>query len=293
MRISVVGLGIMGRAVTSKLLDAGHDVTIWNRTPGVADNLLARGATWATTPAAAAFPSSVTLSFVTNPDAVSAITLGPDGIMAGLPMNCVHAEMSTVSPDSAKKLAELYAAQGKLFVQAPVMGSRVQIEQKMLLVAAGGNASSIDKCMDVWMTFSKQVWTLPAAEQASALKLSVNMLLAQMIVALGQSFAFGKSFGVEPSTFLEVIMQSSLASAQYQSKGTSVLKGDFTPNFTVANLLKDVNLAKNASSHIPGGLPLNDMAADLFASAIANGFGAEDYSTVIKSIAKAAGASLL
>jgi 3-hydroxyisobutyrate dehydrogenase-like beta-hydroxyacid dehydrogenase len=292
MKVSVVGLGIMGRAVASKLLESGYEVTVWNRTASIADQLVSKGAKIADSPKDAASKSDITISLVTNPEAVTAITLGDKGILAGLPSGSVHAEMSTVSPDSAETIAQTYEQHGKRFVQAPVMGSRVQIENKVLLVAAGGNDKDIDHCMDVWMAFSKQVWRLDTAKQASALKLAVNILLSQMILALGQSFGFSKAYGIDPATFLEVIMQSSLASPQYQAKGNAILKGDFTANFTVANLLKDVNLAKDAFDNMDGELQLNDTAQKLFERAIADGFGAEDYSAVVKSVMLDAGVKL-
>jgi 3-hydroxyisobutyrate dehydrogenase-like beta-hydroxyacid dehydrogenase len=288
MKISVVGMGIMGSAMAGKLIAAGHEVTVTNRSPEKAGPLLASGAKWADTPAEAAASADVAITMVTDPAAVEAVSLGAAGILEGLGTHAVHAEMSTVSPSSAAAIAARYGERGARFVQAPVLGSRAQIEQGTLLVLAGGDASDIALCSEAWSAFAKRVWTLGEPEQASAFKLGCNMLIAQMILALGQSITFVRKHGIPAAEFLDVIDESALASPMFRSKGGALLKGNFTPNFVVRNLLKDVGLAADAAHEKGCTLPFNALAAELLTLAVTQGYGDEDYSAVVKTMARQA-----
>lgn len=292
MRVAVIGLGIMGKAMAKKLIEAGHEVIVQNRTRVKATPILDIGARWAETPAEAAKSSEIVISMVTDPDAARFVALGEDGIAAGLDAGSVHAEMSTISPNAAAELAKDYANRSLRYVQAPVLGSKPQIEQTKLLVVAGGAPDDIDPCRPVWQAFTKQVWTVGSAEQAAAMKLAGNMLMGQMIVGLGQSLAFVKSFGMEPRQYLEIISQSALAAPQYEAKGAAILKGEYSPNFTVPNLLKDLRLGAEAAKERKFEMPLNTMAQELFNEAISQGYGDEDYAAVVKVLAQQAGVNL-
>ncbi len=292
MKVSVVGLGIMGAAIAAKLVEGGHQVTVNNRTREKAAPLLAMGARWADTPGDAARESDVTISMVTDPDAARAVALGDGGIAGGLPQGAVHAEMSTISPQAAGEIANAYQERSLRYVQAPVLGSRPQIEQGKLLIIAGGDSSEVEICRPVWMTFAQQVWAVGDARQAAAMKLACNMLMGQMIVGLGQSLAFVKKFGMEPREYLDIIGKSALAAPQYQAKGQAILKGEYPPNFTVPNLLKDLRLGAEAAREYQVELPLNGVAQEIFVEAIAQNYADEDYAAVVKVIAGRAGVNL-
>jgi 3-hydroxyisobutyrate dehydrogenase-like beta-hydroxyacid dehydrogenase len=286
MKVSVIGLGIMGSAVVRKLLHAEHNVVINTRSKQKAEPLVNLGAKWADSPGEAARGADVVITMVKDPQAVRDVTLGETGILSSISDQSIHAEMSTVSPQSADDIAAHYHKAGKRFVQAPVLGSRKQIEDATLLIMAGGETSSIETCQHVWQEFSKKTWHMESASQAAAMKLSCNMLIAQMILGLGQSLVFAHDYGVSQSMLLEVLEQSALSSPMYKSKGQAFITGNFQPNFTVANMLKDINLAQEAAAQINIQLAPNSLAQDLFNLAAKNGLAGEDYSAVIKVIAE-------
>jgi 3-hydroxyisobutyrate dehydrogenase-like beta-hydroxyacid dehydrogenase len=292
MKVSIVGLGIMGTAIARRLLEAEHEVTVTNRTRAKADPLIEAGARWAQTPAEAASDAEVVITMVTDPSAVIAVTLGSSGILSTIPATSVHAEMSTVAPASADAMTAEYRKMGRRFVQAPVLGSRTQIEQSTLLILAGGSAQDIDRCSPIWNAFAKRVWTLNSPEQASALKLACNMMIAQMILGLGQSLIFARTYGIAATEFLDVIGESALASPMYKSKGASLVSGTFTPNFVVNNLLKDVNLATDAARAKGNTMPFNSLAGEMLSRAAASGLGDEDYSAAVKILAADAGVKI-
>ena len=289
MKVSIVGLGIMGSAVVRKLLEAEQKVVINSRTKQKAEALINLGAKWADSPAEAACEADVVITMVKDPQAVKDVTLGEKGILNSISKQSVHAEMSTVSPQSADNIAAQYQQAGKRFVQAPVLGSRKQIEDATLLIMAGGKTSDIETCQHAWQKFSKKTWHIESASQAAAMKLSCNMLIAQMILGLGQSLVFAQDYGVDQSMFLEVLEQSALNSPMYKSKGQAFINGNFQPNFTVANMLKDINLAQEAAAQANIQLASNSLAQALFNLAERNGLGGEDYSAVIKVIAEGSG----
>lgn len=289
MQIGIVGMGIMGRAMAARLGETGHTVRVWNRTRATAES---GRLPVMDTPAALAAASDVILSIVTDPAAVASVTLGPEGILAGLTADGVHADMSTVAPDAARRMAAEYERQGRRFVQAPVLGSKRQIESGTLLVFAGGASKDSERCEAVWTSLAERVWRFPTVEQAASAKLACNMLIGHLIVGLGQSLLFGQQNGVPPETLLEILGASTLGSPMFASKGPKILKRDFDANFFVRHMLKDLTLAADAGQQSRTPLPLNALTRELFVAADAQGSGTEDYSAVVKVLERLAGAEL-
>lgn len=282
MRVGVIGLGIMGGAMAQRLLETGHEVFVYNRTRVKAEPLLVQGAQWAETPAAVAQQSEVVISIVTDPAAVEQITFGENGILPALPHESVHCDMSTVSTTWTRQMAEVYQQAGKRFVQAPVLGGRRQILEGTLLVFGGGAAEDVQHCEPAWRAFSNKIWHFPTAEQATVTKLACNMLIAHMMVGLGQSLLFAAKGGVSPATLLDILSQSNLGAPMYSTKGKALLERNFQANFYVRHLLKDLSLAEEAARETNTMLPLNALTRELFVAAMQQGYADEDYAAVVK-----------
>lgn len=289
MQIGIVGMGIMGRALATRLGESGHTVRVWNRTRATAE---VGGLPVMDTPAALAAASDVVLSVVTDPAAVASVSLGSEGILAGLTADGVHADMSTVAPDAARRMADVYQQQGRRFVQAPVLGSKRQIETGTLLVFGGGTHEDVGRCEPAWEALAERVWRFPNPEQAASAKLACNMLIGHLIVGLGQSLLFGQQNGVAPDTLLEIFGASALGCPMFASKGPKILDRDFEANFFVRHMLKDLTLAADAGQQSQTPLPLNALTRELFVAADAQGSGGEDYSAVVKVLERLAGAEL-
>jgi 3-hydroxyisobutyrate dehydrogenase-like beta-hydroxyacid dehydrogenase len=282
----------MGVPMAERLLAAGHALTIHNRTREKAEPLVARGAAWADSPAAAAAQSEVVLSIVSDPAAVEAITFAGDGILAGIGAESVHCDHSTVGPGWARQIASRYAERGRRFVQAPVLGSKRQIEEGVLLVFGGGAQGDTARCEPVWRAFAARVWQFPTADQAATTKLACNLLIAHMILGLGQSLVFAQKGGVTPAKVLEILDASALGAPMYRSKGKSLLERNFNANFYVQHMLKDLSLAADAGRETSTPLPLNGLSRELFIAAAQQGWGEEDYSAVVKVLEQMAGVRL-
>lgn len=292
MRVGLIGLGVMGTPMAERLLDAGHALAVYNRTREKAAPLLARGATWADSPAILAAQSDVVLSIVTDPAAVEAIAFTEDGILEGLGPDSIHCDISTVGPGWARRIAAAYAERGRRFVQAPVLGSKRQIEEGVLLVFGGGAEEDVARCEPVWQAFAARVWRFPAADQAATTKLACNLLIAHMILGLGQSLVFAQKGGVTPAKVLEILDSSALGAPMYRSKGKTLLERNFNANFYVQHMLKDLSLAADAGRETDTPLPLNGLSRELFIAAAQQGWGEEDYSAVVKVLEQMAGVTL-
>jgi len=284
MRVAIVGLGIMGSAMASRLIDLGHEVTVNNRTRDKAAAAVERGAVWADSPAEAASVADIVLSFVTDAKALKLVAFEPGGIRDGLGPEAVHCDMSTISPVDALEIERRYVVDGLAYVQAPVLGSWRQILEGSLLIFGGGATDSLDRCAPVWESCAKKIWRFDTVEQSAAAKLSCNILIGQMIVGLGQTLAMADAGGVDAHTMLDIIASSNLASPMYASKGKTIAEGNFKPNFIVRNMLKDLRLASDYAIDKTLSLPSNAANRELFIRAIADGFGDEDYSAVVKTM---------
>lgn len=292
MRTGVIGLGIMGSAMAERLLAAGHTVFVYNRTREKAQPLLAKGAHWADSPADVARQCEVVLSIVTDPAAVEQISFGERGILHALDAQGVHCDMSTVSPAWSRHMAQTYQQAGKRFVQAPVLGGRKQILEGTLLVFGGGAEEDLNRCEPAWRAFSNKIWRFSSAEQSATTKLACNMMIAHMMVGLGQSLLFAAKGGVSPSTLLDILANSNLGAPMYSTKGKAVLERNFQANFFVRHLLKDLSLAEDSARETNTMLPLNALTRELFVAAMQKGYADEDYSAVVKVMEQLAGIEL-
>ncbi|MDH5657542.1 MAG: NAD(P)-dependent oxidoreductase, partial [Spirochaetia bacterium] len=198
MKVGLVGTGLMGFAMAEKILKAGHELKVYNKTKEKALPLKSKGALIVDYPAEAAHGSDVVISIVTDPNAVKQVSLGERGIRAGLSENSVHCDMSTVSASWAEEIEQLYVMNSKKFIHAPVLGSLPQIESASLLVFCGGKSTYQEILQPIFDCFAKEVWHFDSAKKAAVVKLSFNMMIAHMTVGLGQSMVFLQKSGIDP-----------------------------------------------------------------------------------------------
>lgn len=282
----------MGQAMGRKLLEAGHELTVWNRTAARCAELASMGARVATTPADAARNAEAVLSIVLDPAAVCEISLGECGVLSALPSDAVHAEMSTIDPSTAGSLADRYAGAGRLFCHAPVIGSTPQIAAGALITFAGGPETALSRATPAWNAFCTRVWPLPAASQAATCKLAMNLMLAHMMAGLGQAMLFAQAGGINPGTWLDILGSTAMAAPLWEWKGRKFLSRDMSAQFFVQHMLKDHDLALQTARQTGAPLPLAALVRELLVTATAHGWGEEDYTSLIRSLELLAGKEL-
>jgi 3-hydroxyisobutyrate dehydrogenase-like beta-hydroxyacid dehydrogenase len=282
--LGFIGLGMMGLPMAKRLSKAGFQFTVFNRTKSKAESLLSEGAQWRDLPSGVALISDIVFSMVANPDALSNIALGPDGVLSGLKSGGIHIDTSTVSPAITRDLTAQYAGRGCFFLHAPVLGSTPQATDGTLLMFAGGDAAAYHTAEPYLQLLAKQIWRFDLPEQATHMKLICNLFIAGMITTLGQAMIFAEKSNVDQRMMLDIIGQSQLSSPMYQTKGTSIVQKNFSPRFFLEHMLKDVNLMLDAARDVHAPLPAIEIAQQLFAEAQRAGCGREDYSAVVKAL---------
>ena len=282
-RVGFIGLGTMGRPMAERLLKAGYDLVVYNRTSQKVEPLLRRGALRVDSPRVVADTCDVVITMVSDTQALTDVVIGQHGLYMGLSAGKIHIDMSTISPALAQKLDRLYQAKDAIFLHSPVLGSKPQAADGTLLIFVGGSSQAYQQCQNIFQTLGKRIWHFPQVTQATHLKLICNQFIASMITALCQGLVFGQRAGLDIDTIMAVLEASALNAPMYQSKARMIKRRGFSEaNFYVAHMLKDIDLMLEAGRAL--GVPLPGVTAirELFVAAEAMGSGLEDYSAVVK-----------
>src|SRR5712691_2517814 len=206
MKTAFLGLGSMGLPLARHLLQAGHTVTVYNRTRARADLLKQLDPVIAESPAAAARGAEVLITMVADDAALDAVLFGDQGALAALPRGAIHVSMSTISPALSRRLAERHKAAGQTYVAAPVFGRPEAAEARKLWIVAAGPADALERCRPVLDAMGQGVIVVgddPA--RANVIKLAGNFLLAAAIEAMGEAFALARKYGVAPAELLDIV----------------------------------------------------------------------------------------
>lgn len=278
--ISVIGLGAMGAPIARNLLAAGHAVTVWNRSPESAQALAAEGAQVASS-IVEAFQTGIVFSMLSDDAAVEA-TLLDHAVLAGAPVGAVHVDLATVSVELAQRAAELHAQAGIGYVAAPVFGRVPVAEVGLLNVLAAGDAALIDRAQPFFDVIGTRTWRLGAEpQQANAVKLLGNYLIACAIQSLGEAVALGSRAGVEPGRLTELLSATLFPGPVYSAYGAMVADRSYQPaGFTTLLGRKDVHLALDAAANVGIDLPFGEVLRDVFDEALAKGHEADDWASI-------------
>jgi 3-hydroxyisobutyrate dehydrogenase len=289
MRVGWCGLGRMGAPMAMHVVRAGHDVAVWNRTPGRAADLVAAGAREVNSPAEAARDADVVVTMLFGPDAVREVLLGTDGIASGLPAGGLVVESSTIGPDVARELAATLAASNHRFVDAPVAGSVQPATDGTLGVLVGGAETDVTEArplLELWGD-PQRVRHLGPVGAGSAMKLVVNLTLGVTMGAVGEALRLAGDLGIERTAALDVLSTGPVGFT-VGSKRALLESGNFTPtNFSVELMAKDLALAVDVGQR---DLALTAAALAAARATIAAGHGDDDYSALAGHLASAEGA---
>jgi 3-hydroxyisobutyrate dehydrogenase-like beta-hydroxyacid dehydrogenase len=287
--LGYVGLGVMGGGVVRRLLDAGHTVTVWNRTAEKADHLLEAGARWADSPREVAERSEITFTMVTNTAAVTAVAEGPDGILAGLAPGKVYVDMSTASPANTRELAEKVAAVGASMVDAPVSGSVITLEQGKLSIMVGGDADVFERVKPVLEAIGPRVFHLGPNGAAVTMKIAINLSLAVQMLAFSEGVLLAEKSGISREKAVEVMLASVIASPMVVYRGPFVLEQPEEAWFDCHMMQKDLNLALELGRELEVPLPTTAVTNELLTAANGMGVGDKDFAVLFDVLAAMAG----
>jgi 3-hydroxyisobutyrate dehydrogenase-like beta-hydroxyacid dehydrogenase len=278
----------MGGAIVTNLLKAGHRVRVWNRTAEKAQPLAEAGAQIVATPAEA-FAGDAVLSMLADDAALSEVVGAT--LLDGAPRGLVHVNMATISVALAGELAREHAERGLHYVAAPVLGRPDAAKAAKLTIIAAGAAEAIERVQPLFDAVGQKTWRIGALpQQANAMKLAANFMIASAVESLGEAAALLTGHGVAMRDFLDVITSGPFPGPVYSGYGGMIAEQRYEPALFKARLgLKDVRLALAAADAVSVPMPVASVARDSLIEAIAHGDGERDFAVLGKVAARRAG----
>jgi 3-hydroxyisobutyrate dehydrogenase-like beta-hydroxyacid dehydrogenase len=280
LRIGFLGLGTMGEPIANNLRKAGHQLTVWNRTPARANHIVSKGGALAPSPRECATGKDLVFTCVSDEQALARLLEGPDGVLAGLREGDVLVDLSTAGTRAARSAAEAAGKRGARFLACPVLGSRPAAEQAQLVLVVGGPAAARERARPALHAVSARIFELDDPAQAALVKLCVNAVGGAMITGFAEALALGASGGLDMPKLVEVLQASSFHSPLYLMKGELVEKRDFAPRFALALAEKDMRLAQEAAAEQGAKVPLNEAVRRILGEAAASGRAGQDVAAV-------------
>jgi 3-hydroxyisobutyrate dehydrogenase len=283
-RVALFGLGIMGSGMARRLLGAGFPLAVYNRSAEKAEAVRQEGAEVAASPRDAAKGVDIAISMVADDGASRSTWLGELGAVAALPPGAVLIESSTLTVDWVRELAAAAAAQGCELVDAPVTGSKAHAQSGELNFLVGGSAAALEKARPVLAAMGKNIVHVGPTGSGAMLKLINNFLCAVQAVSTGEALALIEKSGLDRDKTIEVLSAGAPGSPMLKTMFARMTSGDYTPNFRLALMAKDVGYAMKEGEQ--NGVPLTTAATALaaFQRALAAGNGDKDFSVVVEPI---------
>ena len=285
MRIAFLGLGIMGRPMASNLAKAGHEVTVWNRTPGKD----VEGARVATSPVEAARGTEVVWMAVSDTRAVETVLFGAQGVEGSLTAGMTIVDSSTISPSATRKFAERIRGRGVRYVDAPMTGSKVAAENGTLIFIVGGEEAAVEALKPLFAAVGKEFFRMGETSKGQAAKLAMNLQIALIYEGFAEALTLATKLGVAPATLLPVIQASMVRSGVVDYKAPFVMKRDFSPNFPLRLMHKDIRLTLEAAKEVRVKLPALETVEEIYEMATEDGHQDLDYAATIALLEKWAG----
>jgi 3-hydroxyisobutyrate dehydrogenase-like beta-hydroxyacid dehydrogenase len=285
MQVAFIGLGIMGQAMATNLVKAGHQVTVWNRTPGD----LVEGAALAPNPAAAAQGAEVVWLCVSDTDAVEQVVFGQDGVEGSLREGMIVADSSTISPSATLKFSERVAAKGATWVDAPMTGSKIGARDGTLVFIVGGSESSVERLKPLFAAMGKKIFRMGETGKGQATKLVMNLQIAMIFEGFAEALTLGAKLGVDPQQLISLIEATMVRSGVVEYKAPFILQRDFTANFPLRLMHKDIRLALEAAKEARVKLPGLETVEEVYEMATEDGNKDLDYAATLTLLEKWAG----
>ena len=278
MQIAFLVLGKMGAPMARRLLAAGYQVTVWNRNADKASELVAHGASLASSPAQAVTAADAVLTMLFDDAAHEEVLFAAGGVLQSLKAGALHVSCSTISVALSERMTAEHARRGQLFVAAPVFGRPNVAEEGRLWIVAAGEQTAVAQARPLLEPLARGI-SIAGTEprQAHALKLGGNFLISAMIHSLGEAFVYAEAQGIAPSEFLDAVNSALFQSPFYAAYGNVMLHPPDQPGATVELGAKDLRLLREAAASRNTRLSLADNLAEIFAEAQESGLGKTDW----------------
>jgi len=282
--VAFLGLGVMGRGMARRLLNAGFPLTVYNRGEGPRKEFESAGVKVAKTPREAASGADVVIAMVSDDGASRAVWTGDNGALAGVKSGSVLIESSTLSPEWVGELTAAAKAKGCDFLDAPVTGSKPQAESGQLLFLVGGEAKVLDRVRPVLQAMSRDAIHAGPGGSGSRLKLVNNFMSALQVAGLAEALASAEKAGLDQDKVLQVLTNGAPGSPMVKTAAARAAASDYATNFELQLMVKDLTYAIEAARRSGVALETGKAALRLYQTAKENGFGTRDFCSVIESV---------
>jgi 3-hydroxyisobutyrate dehydrogenase-like beta-hydroxyacid dehydrogenase len=287
--LGFVGLGVMGGQMVNRLLSKGHTVTGYNRTRAKAQWLIDKGMKWGDSPRAVAAGADVTFAMVTNSAAITSVTEGPDGLLAGLSKGKIFVDISTVSPSVSRALAAKVREKGADMVDSPVSGSVITLQQGKLSVMVGGRRETFERVQPLLLDIGPKVTYVGDNGLALAMKIAINLSLAVQMMAFSEGVLLAEKSGIARETAVDVLTHSAVASPMIQYRGPFVLQQPEEAWFDVNMMQKDMLLALELGRQLDVPLPTTAVSNEFLTAARGMGMAKLDFAVMFDVLAQMSG----
>lgn len=276
MKVAFIGLGIMGRPMAKNLAAAGNDVKVWNRTPKDVE-----GAKRAATPGEAADGVDVVWMCVSDTAAVERVLFAEDGVESRLRPGTIVVDSSTISPVETLKFAERVRAKGADYVDAPITGSKIGAESAQLIFMVGGKDETLKRLGPLFAQMGKKVVHMGETGKGQASKIALNLQIAMIYEGFIEGFSLATKLGVDPQRFVELVQNTMVRSGVVDYKAQFVLNRDYTPNFPLRLMHKDLRLVRDASKAVDMQMPGLESVLAVYEEAHKAGYDDQDYAATL------------
>ncbi len=288
-RIGIVGVGLLGTAVASRLLEGGFEVAGYDTLPGQLVPLRSRGLVAAASLADAATNADAIFTILPSPDSVEAAFLGTGGLLDAAPPSATLIQMSTISPALTRRLADAAAAKARAFLDAPMSGTSAMVAHGDCVIFVGGDGGHLEACRPAFSAIARRTVHVGAAGMASLAKLATNLLVGLNTAALAEALVLGAKGGLDPALLVEILRDSAAASKMLEVRGPLMVGHRFEPQMKLDLFLKDFRLMLEEGQRLGVALPLTSLTQQLCTATAAAGRGGEDLAALIITLEAMAG----
>ncbi len=280
MKIGFIGLGIMGSRMAANLLDGGYELIVHNRTKDKAASLIKKGAHWAENYKSTANEVDILITMLSTPEIVREAALGPEGFISELKEGSIWLNCSTVNPSFAMEMAQLSSEYGIIYVDGPVAGTKGPAEKGELVFLLGGDNKSADRIEPLLDIMGKKTIFLGKVGNGSNMKMLINLLLAQSMLAFSEAMVLGEKMAMERDTLFNVLLNVPVTAPFLSLVREKMEKDDYEANFPLQWIHKDIHLATLTAYEKGVSMPSLNIAKEVFSLARQQGYGEYDFSSI-------------
>jgi len=276
-RIGFIGIGLMGHHMARHLLDAGHPLTIWNRSEEKAQDLLVSGAGWADSPKMVARSSDIVITMVTDSIASEQVACGSDGVLEGAREGLILIDMGSIAPEMSRSIAARAREKGVWMLDAPVTGAPKVAKAGKLGIMVGGPMKTFEICLPIFEVMAaKIVYVGDQNGMGTTLKLINNLILGVAIEAVSEAMVLSAKVGIDPQKVIDITSVGGARTGAMETRGPRMIRRDFAPGFSTDNMYKDLSSAIKLADESGVSLPATSASWDILRAAKSRGHGALD-----------------